>query len=90
MMEKQIEAINAEVEERMRPFQPALDLMDQIPGIAQHGAEQIIAEVGVDISRFPTPGPFASWARSVLEPTRAPANVVSRGLGTVTPRSARR
>ena len=58
MMEKQIEAINAEVEERMRPFQPALDLIDQIPGIAQHGAEQIIAEIGVDMSRFPTPAQF--------------------------------
>ncbi|HLQ16020.1 MAG TPA: IS110 family transposase [Candidatus Eisenbacteria bacterium] len=63
MMEKQIDAINGEVEERMRPFQPALDLIDQIPGIAQHGAEQIIAEIGIDMSRFPTPAHFASWAR---------------------------
>ncbi len=63
VMEKQIEAINQEVEERMRPFQAALDLIDQIPGIAQYGAEQIIAEIGVDMSRFPTPAHFASWAR---------------------------
>lgn len=63
VMEKQIEAINEEVEQRMRPFQAAIDLIDQIPGIARHGAEQIIAEIGVDMSRFPTPAHFASWAR---------------------------
>ena len=63
VMEKQIEAINVEVEQRMRPFQAAIDLIDQIPGIARHGAEQIIAEIGVDMTRFPTPGHFASWAR---------------------------
>ncbi len=63
VMEKQIEAINVEVEQRMRPFQAAIDLIDQIPGIARHGAEQIIAEIGIDMSRFPTPAHFASWAR---------------------------
>lgn len=46
MIEKQIEAINVEVGERMRPLQPALDLIDQLPGIAQPGAEQIIAALG--------------------------------------------
>ena len=63
VMEKQIEAINVEVEQRMRPFQAAIDLIDQIPGIARHGAEQIIAEIGIDMSRFPTAAHFASWAR---------------------------
>ncbi len=46
VMEKQIEAINVEVEQRMRHFQAAIDLIDQIPGIARHGAEQILAEIG--------------------------------------------
>ena len=63
VIESQLEAIDTEVEARMRPFQSAIDLIDEIPGIARHGAEQIIAEIGVDMSRFPTAGHFASWAR---------------------------
>lgn len=63
VIERQLEEIDEEVEERMRPFQAALDLIDEIPGIARHGAEQILAETGVDMSRFPTADHFASWAR---------------------------
>jgi transposase len=63
VIERQPEDLNAEVEERTRPFQAALDLIDEMPGIARHGAEQILAETGVDMSRFPTADHFASWAR---------------------------
>jgi len=62
-MEAEIEEINAKVEERMRPFDPQIALLDQIPGIARRSAEQILAEIGVDMSRFPTAAHLASWAR---------------------------
>jgi len=62
-IEAEIEAVSAEVEERMRPFEPALALIDEIPGIGRRGAEQILAETGVNMSRFPSPEAFASWAR---------------------------
>ena len=37
-------------------------LLDTIPGIAPAMAELLVAEVGVDMSRFPTPGHLAAWA----------------------------
>ena len=62
-LEAEIEAINQEVEQRLRPFEAALALIDDIPGIGRHGAEQILAETGFDMSRFPTADHFVSWAR---------------------------
>lgn len=62
-IEAQIEAVNAEVEQRMRPFAAALTMIDEIPGIGVHSAEQILAETGFDMGRFPTAGHFVSWAR---------------------------
>ncbi len=44
------------------PFARARDRLDTIPGVAQRAAEVIIAEIGTDMSRFPTPGHLASWA----------------------------
>ena len=41
----------------------AIDRLDQIPGIARHTAQVIIAEIGLDMSRFPTAGHLVSWAK---------------------------
>jgi transposase len=41
----------------------ALERLDEIPGIAVRGAQIVIAEVGLDMSRFPTAGHLVSWAR---------------------------
>lgn len=62
-LEAEIDIVSAEIESRMRPFAAAVALIDEIPGIGQHAAEQILAETGFDMSRFPTPEAFASWAR---------------------------
>jgi transposase len=40
-----------------------LQRLDEIPGIATHTAQTIIAEVGLDMSRFPTAGHLVSWAK---------------------------
>ncbi len=62
-IETEIAALDEEVAERMRPFQTALDRLDEIPGIGRRAAEQILVETGTEMSRFPTSGHFASWAR---------------------------
>ncbi len=41
----------------------ALTLADSIPGIGLRLAQDILAETGIDMSRFPTAGHFASWAK---------------------------
>jgi transposase len=42
---------------------PVLERLAEIPGIAHRGAQVIIAEVGLDMTRFPTAGHLASWTR---------------------------
>jgi transposase len=45
------------------PVLPALARLDEIPGISRLTAQGIIAEIGLDMSRFPTPGHLVSWAK---------------------------
>ncbi len=44
------------------PFAEARDRLDTITGVGKRAAEVIIAEIGVDMSRFPTAAHLASWA----------------------------
>ena len=43
-------------------YQAAARLLREVPGIDRACAEVIIAETGADMSRFPSPAQFASWA----------------------------
>jgi transposase len=63
--DESIQALSREVAERMRPFEQEIALLDTIPGINQWMAEVIVAEIGVDMTRFPTAGHLASWAGMV-------------------------
>jgi transposase len=62
-LEQRIAALDQEVAQRTRPFEAALARLDQIPGIGSRAAQEILAEIGVDMSRFPTHRHLASWAR---------------------------
>ncbi len=42
---------------------PVLARLDDIPGISRAVAQAIIAEIGLDMTRFPTPGHLVSWAK---------------------------
>jgi transposase len=54
--------LDDQVDALMVPFVNARDRLDTIPGIAKRCAEIVIAEIGIDMGRFPTPGHLASWA----------------------------
>jgi transposase len=57
-----VTGLDTKVDELMAPFdEPATRLLS-IPGVGKRTAETIIAEIGVDMSRFPTAGHLASWA----------------------------
>jgi transposase len=57
------ERIRQEVENSADPFVPeAVQLLDTIPGIGETVAQIIVAEIGVDMERFPTDHHLASWA----------------------------
>jgi transposase len=42
---------------------PAIDRLDEIPGIARRGAQVILAEIGLDMAQFPTAAHLVSWTR---------------------------
>jgi len=58
-----IAALETKIEAEIAPFAEAVERLDQIPGVGVIAARVIIAEIGVDMSRFPTPAHLASWAR---------------------------
>lgn len=53
---------SAQIAEVIQPLAPAVERLRTIPGVQQRTAEVLIAEIGTDMSRFPTPGHLASWA----------------------------
>jgi transposase len=61
-LEEAIGRLSNEIEERIAPFARQRDLLMTIPGVKQRTAEVLIAEIGVDMSAFPTPKHLASWA----------------------------
>jgi transposase len=61
-LDEQIEQLSAAIEEQIRPFWPAVELICTMTGFQQRGAECVIAEIGVDMSAFPSHRHCASWA----------------------------
>ena len=61
-LEARIDSISGEVARLCEPFHEAIDLLMTIPGVAHVTAETIIAEIGLDMSRFPSAHHLASWA----------------------------
>src|SRR5205823_5944111 len=61
-MDAAIADLDSDIDRLMAPFVDARDRLDTIPGVGKRCAEIIVAEIGVDVSRFPTPAHLASWA----------------------------
>lgn len=61
-LDEAIEAVGAEIAERLRPCAEAQRRLETIPGVGQKVAETLLAEVGEDPSRFPSAAHLASWA----------------------------
>jgi transposase len=63
-----------DTERRPAPFEQARERLDTIPGVGKRAAECIIAEIVVDMTRFPTAAHLASWAASHQATTSPAAN----------------
>jgi len=61
-LEAAIKTLDHQVADLIEPVAAHCDRLCTIPGVATRTAETIIAEIGVDMSRFPTAGHLASWA----------------------------
>lgn len=61
-LDQAISGLDDRVEEVMSPFVDARDRLMTIPGVGKRTAEVFLAEIGPDMTRFPTAGHLASWA----------------------------
>jgi transposase len=61
-LDKAVAAIETEVGLGLEAFRKAAELLSTMPGLSAVSANVIVAEIGIDMSRFPTPGHLLSWA----------------------------
>jgi transposase len=61
-LDEAIATVSDRLGELLAPFSETLARLDAIPGISRRTAEVLIAELGVDMTVFPTAGHVASWA----------------------------
>jgi transposase len=61
-LEQAVREVEARIGDRLAPFRRAVDNLTTMPGVSETVARVIVAEIGTDMSRFPTPGHLVSWA----------------------------
>jgi transposase len=61
-MDEAINRVSQEIGERLYPFEGQVQGLDTIPGVNERIAQVLLAEVGTDLSRFPSAHHLASWA----------------------------
>jgi len=62
LLDEQIDRLSADITGRLRSYEAVLLRLESIPGVGRRTAEILAAEMGLDMSRFPTAGHLASWA----------------------------
>lgn len=61
-MTRRINDIDGIIKGQMEAYEEAISKLQEIPGVGKRSAEVILAEIGLDMSRFPTAGHLAAWA----------------------------
>jgi len=61
-LEATITAFDARIEAALAPFCDTVERLKQVPGLSETAAQILIAEIGMDMSPFPTAGHLLSWA----------------------------
>ena len=61
-LNRRIGELDKLVQAYMTEYEAAIEAIDEIPGIARRSAEVILAEIGIDMSRFPSAAHLCSWA----------------------------
>jgi len=60
--EQTIESLSTRIKQVLSPYDNILDLLKKVPGISSKSAEDLVAEIGLDMSVFPTDKHLSSWA----------------------------
>lgn len=84
-----IAAVETRIEELVAPFADTVARLDEITGVGAAAAHVIIAEVGLDMSRFPTAGHLCSWARFTPVVAQSAGRTTHRSTGHGNPYLAR-
>jgi transposase len=61
-LERAVAAIEARIGDALGPFRAAVSLLTTMPGLSETTARVLIAEIGTDMTRFPSVGHLISWA----------------------------
>lgn len=61
-LERGIARVEAQIAKLVAPFRERVELLTTIPGVSDTTAQVIVAEIGLDMSRFATAGHLVSWA----------------------------
>jgi transposase len=61
-LERAIAEFDQEADKLLEPFRDAIERLSTIPGLSKVAAQAIVAEIGLDMARFPTEGHLVSWA----------------------------
>ena len=62
MLERQVDEIDKRLGGALEPFRGAVEQLTTIPGVGELMAQILVAEIGTDMSRFPTAAHLVSWA----------------------------
>jgi transposase len=62
VLDRVLAELDREIEAGLEPFRTFIPLLTSIPGIAELSARVVLAEIGTDMSRFPTAANLVSWA----------------------------
>jgi transposase len=79
-VEKTVVEFEAQIEAALGPFRKAVERLVTIPGVSATAASVIVAEIGVDMTRFPTVGHLLSWAGLCPGLNESAGKVMSRRL----------
>lgn len=77
----QIAALDATIEEAIAPFAARLGQLTDIHGVGRTSAQELIAEIGVDMSRFPSAAHLVSWARFCPQLCESAGRTKTKGRG---------
>ena len=61
-LEQTVSDFDARIEAALAPFRDTIERLKEVPGLSETSAQILLAEIGTDMSQFPTAGHLLSWA----------------------------
>ena len=84
-MSAQITALDGRIQEAVAPFSDRVDRLVDLPGVDRVAAAELIGEIGVDASRFPTAAHLVSWAKFCPQTHQSAGKTKRKGRGKGNP-----